>query len=202
MKNTFILKLFIMIFAISTVSVNTVYAKSDKKKAKKEKKAVKKQLKKYMKDTESYSNMINGYKENVSELEEDVNELSTAKRELSTENEELKSEMVQLNNQVSDLTYNLEEAQKKSSSIFKNEGIEYRVQIGAYRNFDFTPYLTENQIIGHEFIDGVHRYFVGSWANADDAYNFAQKFNEMEIDDAFVTKYVDGTRVDFDYHKQ
>lgn len=201
MKNTFILKIFILLFALSSVSVNTVYAKGDKKKAKQEKKAVKKQLKKYMKDTESYTNMIDGYKKNVSELEDDVNNLTNEKRVLDTENSELKSEVLQLNNKVSDLTFSLEETEKNSSNIFKNEGVEYRVQIGAYRNLDFTPYLTNNQIIGHEFIDGVHRYFIGSWDNADDAYNFAQKFNEMEIDDAFVTKYVDGTRVDFDYHK-
>lgn len=193
----------LMLLLVSLITINFAQAqkadKAAKKAAKQEKKEVKKKLKTYMKDTESYSKMIDGYKEDVKESEEKVSELKSFNTTLKTDNAELNKQILALTNQLSEKEYELEQALKNSGAGFNDQGTEYRVQIGAYRKFDLTPFLTSNQAIGYKKVDGVYNYFIGAWQNADDAFAFAKEFNKLNIDDAFVTKYVDGVRVDYDH---
>ena len=184
-----------MILVVALFTTNASFAqKADKKK----KKEVKKALKSYMKDTESYTKMIEGYKEDIKEGEEKATELKSFNNTLKADNSELNKQILALTNQLSDKEIALEEALANSSS-FSDVGTEFRVQIGAYKNFDLSPFLTKNQVIGYKLVDGVYQYYIGAWENADDAFAFAQEFNKLDIDDSFVTKYVDGVRVDYDH---
>lgn len=191
----------LLLLLIAALTFNVAFAqKADKKAAKKEKKAVKKKLKSYMKDTESFTNMVDGYKEEIEEKETKAEELKSFNNTLKDDNTELNKQILALTNQLNDKQIALEDALKAAKSAnFSDVGTEYRVQIGAYRNFDLTPFLTDNQFIGYKKVDGVYQYYIGAWANADDAFAFAQEFNKLDIDDSFVTKYVDGVRVDYDY---
>jgi len=185
----------VALFTTNSAFAGDKAAKAAKKAAKKEKKAVKKKLKSYMKDTESYNNMIEGYEEDIEESENKATELKSFNTTLQNDNTELNKRILELTNELADKQLALEE----SAKIFSDVGTEYRVQIGAYRTLDLTPFLTENQVIGYKFVDGIYQYYIGAWKDADEAFKFAQEFNKLNIDDAFVTKYVDGVRVDYDH---
>lgn len=190
----------VLLLVITLLTINVAFAqKADKKK----KKQVKKELKSYMKDTESYTKMIENYKEDAKESDEKIAELQSFNKTLKEDNANLNKQILALNNQLSEKEFELEQALKNAGSAgFSDVGTEFRVQIGAYKKFDLTPYLTKNQFIGYKKVDGVYQYYIGAWANADDAFAFAKEFNKLKIDDAFVTKYVDGVRVPYDHLKK
>ena len=56
---------------------------------------------------------------------------------------------------------------------------------------------TLGKAIKTEIINGVTKYYVGSFDNPFDAEDFASAIRTMGIDGAFVTKFIEGERVPF-----
>lgn len=171
-------------------------------------KKTKSELKEYMKNPSSYRKMIKGYKDQleayelqVTELQEDFYKADYLRILYYDSIQELHAQIEGMS--PSTTTTNTSTVSSGSgnsgSSMFSNSGTDYRVQIGAYRYFDFTQLLEFNQPIGFERVNGVIHYYLGSWGNADDAYDFALAIRKLKIKDAFVTKYVDGSRIPYDH---
>ncbi|MBL0308366.1 MAG: hypothetical protein IPP77_01285 [Bacteroidetes bacterium] len=73
-------------------------------------------------------------------------------------------------------------------------GVAYKVQIGAYKQFDFSGALNEPRCINHEKANGLNRYNIGYFTDEDAAKEFMFDIRKMGIKDAFVAKYIDGKR--------
>ncbi len=167
-------------------------------------KKTKSELKEYMKNPTSYRKMIKNYKDQlegyelqITELQEDFYKADYLRILYYDSIQELRAQIAGANTTtVIDTTTG---EPRTGSSMFSNDGTDYRVQIGAYRYFDNTELLKFNQPISFDRVNGVIHYYLGSWGSADDAYDFALAIRKLKIDDAFVTKYVDGSRMPYDH---
>ncbi|MGB0839828.1 MAG: SPOR domain-containing protein, partial [Chitinophagales bacterium] len=99
-------------------------------------------------------------------------------------------------------TNNLAEANPARTPIFttgSNRGIEFKIQLGAFRNPDLASYnsLAENN---YGFVDvektptGMKRIVLGTYATELDAINVLTQIKRMGYQGAFLVKYQDGYR--------
>jgi len=172
-------------------SVDTYAQKADKK--------TKKELKSFLKNPNDYKRMIKGYKDDVDQKNVQLLEVQDDYDKAYYLKTLYYDSIQELNAQISKLIAN---PHSGSSEKYSNQGVEYRVQIGAYRYFDFTHLLSLNEPIGYEKVDGVIHYFLGSWQNPNLAYEFAVSLRKLNIKDAFVSKYIDGRRVFYDHMRE
>jgi len=86
-----------------------------------------------------------------------------------------------------------------SQSLFTKAttGEVYYVQIGAFRNTDFTKYDPNLVNMFVEVADGMNKLIIGGFLNFDDACGFRKDIIRIGIKDAFIVKKVDGVRVKF-----
>ncbi|MEJ6695021.1 MAG: hypothetical protein QNK51_04245 [Chitinophagales bacterium] len=163
-------------------------------------KKTKSTLKAFKKDPESYRTMIKRYKKQISDYENQVAELEEDfyKADYLSRQYNDSLQKMQAKQAGADSNNGLNNAMG-TGGMFPAEGTDYRVQLGAYRYFDFTQLLELNQPIGFEKVDEVIHYYMGSWSSANDADEFAQAIRKLKIKDAFVTKYVDGSRMPYDH---
>lgn len=198
-----------LITAFTFVFANTTMAQ---KSVKEMDKKTKSELKEYIKNPSSYRKMISNYKDQiegyelqVAELQEDFYKADYLRVMYYDSIQELHAQM---NTHTNTTTNNYASAANDDpnyvgantgATMYKNTGTDYRVQIGAYRYFDFTKLLKFNQPIGFENVNGVIHYFLGSWTDANEAFKFAQALRKIEIKGAFVSKYVDGKRIPYDH---
>lgn len=185
----------VLAFASQSQAQNTV-KQLDKK--------TKSELKEYMKNPSSYRKMIKNYKDQlegyelqITELQEDFYKADYLRILYYDSIQELREQIAEAN--TTTIIDNTTGEPITESSMFSNDGTDYRVQIGAYRYFDSTELLKFNQPISFDRVNGVIHYYLGSWGSADDAYDFALAIRKLKIDDAFVTKYVDGSRIPYDH---
>lgn len=86
-----------------------------------------------------------------------------------------------------------------SQSLFTKAtaGEVYYVQIGAFRNSDFTKYDPNMVNMFVEVADGMNKLIIGGFTNFDDACNFRKDIVRIGVKGAFIVKKVDGVRVKF-----
>lgn len=199
------LKLFVIAFLATAITTPVIGQNSIKQMDKK----TKAELKEYMKNPSSYRKMIKSYTDQieayelqVTEIQEDFYKADYLRILYYDSIQRLHADIEAMNPMVGG-TWTADGSEndipQTGSSMFSNTGTDYRVQIGAYRYFDFTELLKFNQPIGFEKVNGIIHYYLGSWTNANDAYDFAVAIRKLKIDDAFVTKYVDGSRIPYDH---
>jgi len=76
------------------------------------------------------------------------------------------------------------------------KGVQFKVQIGAYRNRDLTKYFANNKNFSGEVeSDGTKKYTLGQFVNYWEADNFKKYLREMGVKDAWTVAYRDGARV-------
>ena len=179
----------LLVFAFTSSS----YAQNSKKEMDRKTKST---LKAFKKDPESYRTMIKRYKKQISDYENQVAELEEDFYKADYLSRQYNDSLQKMQAKQGDVDSNNGIA---GGGMFPAEGTDYRVQLGAYRYFDFTQLLELNQPIGFERVNEVIHYYMGSWSNANDANDFAQAIQKLKIKDAFVTKYVDGSRIPYDH---
>jgi hypothetical protein len=75
-----------------------------------------------------------------------------------------------------------------------DEGLVFRVQIGAYRNKDLEKYMT-SETMNEEKGEGVQKYTLGNFRDYWEADKFKKYLREMGVKDAWIVPYQDGVRV-------
>ncbi|MGB0886065.1 MAG: hypothetical protein ACPGR5_06540 [Chitinophagales bacterium] len=158
-------------------------------------KETKKQLKAFMKNPASYRRIERENKEKLEEADFKVAVLEERYDELKVLNRIYYDSITELNAYIREL-----EARDNAikAAIEENLALEYRVQIGAYSRNDFGGATSMGKAIRTDVVNGVTKYYVGSFDNPYDAQDFADAIRTMGLDGAFVTKFVDGQRVPFD----
>ena len=82
---------------------------------------------------------------------------------------------------------------KKGKSV---QGLVYKVQIGAYRNYDITKYFNRHDnFSGTVDEDGTMRYTLGSFGDYWEADKFKSYLRSMGVRGAWVVAYKDNRRV-------
>lgn len=181
---------FILLIAVITIGAQTAQAQN-----KKLDKETKKQLKAFMKNPASYRRIERDTQEKLDSADFKIAVLEERYDELKVLNRIYYDSITELNARIRDL-----EAMERTikSTIEETMALEYRVQIGAYSKNNFGGATSMGKAIKTEVINGVTKYYVGSFDNPYDAEDFAAAIRSMGLGGAFVTKFVDGERVNFD----
>lgn len=181
---------FILLIAVITIGAQNVSAQN-----KKLDKETKKQLKAFMKNPASYRRIEKDTNEKLDSAAFKIAVLEERYDELKVLNRVYYDSITELNARIRDL-----EAMENNikSTIEESLALEYRVQIGAYSKNGFGGATSMGKAIKTEVVNGVTKYYVGSFDNPFDAEEFAAAIRSMGLGGAFVTKFVDGERVPFD----
>lgn len=186
------MKILKFILLIAVIVVGAQNATAQNKKLDKE---TKKQLKAFMKNPASYRKIAKNTQESLDSAAFKVAVLEERYEELKVLNRIYYDSITELNARVKDL-----ETMENNirNTIEQTMALEYRVQIGAYSKNNFNGAVGIGKAIKTEVVNGVTKYYVGSFDNPFDANDFATAIKSMGLGGAFVTKFVDGERVPFD----
>ncbi len=160
-----------------------------------EKQKLKKELKVYrkMKPKE-----IRTMKLNLEKKVENYNTTKTQLRIAQNRADSLQSILSGMQSRLSQMQAELMAAQAEAAGAKKGvaRGYYYRVQLGAFKNFDIKAKLNkEDQTILSETTDGVDKYVVGLFFTFEEADAFKNDIRKMGIKDAFVVPFKDGKRI-------
>ena len=75
------------------------------------------------------------------------------------------------------------------------KGTVYKVQLGMYRALNVNKAFDQPRYIGYEDVNGMNRYVISHFPDQETALKFVADIRKLGIRDAFVAKYIDGTRV-------
>lgn len=188
------MKKYIISFTLLCVTFNTAVAQELSKEEKKELlleiKEMKQSPEKLMKmkqDLEFADIVVDQQTEIIADLKKEAQvtelKLSEAKAKLET----TEAKLLESNKTVANLS---------SKSTLDNNGTKYRVQVGLYKNLDFSYLLEDPKFMVHEFVDGNHRYSIGNFNSEEEAEAFKVELRRMGIKGAFVSTYTNGNRTD------
>lgn len=201
MKYACIIALFLFsITAVPEVAVAQKLTKKERKRLKKEKKKRLKELKKMSEaDFQKQQDQTKELTAKASELE---GELSSVKSQLDKKDSEVK----QLKDQVRRLQDDLQQAKAEANTAQENipmasndaeynQGLVFRVQIGAYQNQDLSNYDTSENFTAENGDDGKQKYTLGNFRDYWEADKFKKYLRVMGVKDAWIVPYRDGGRV-------
>jgi hypothetical protein len=143
--------------------------------------------------------------ESYKQLIEDKEALATQVTSLKQENEVLKAQVLDLEAKLKEAQAAQEAKQQEVAAAAAHvpvntmaaKGIEYKVQIGAFKNKDLSKYFDNNKNFSGEVdADGTKKYTLGSFPTYWEADNFKKYLREMGVSDAWVVAYKDGKRVE------
>ncbi len=77
-----------------------------------------------------------------------------------------------------------------------NEGVVFKVQIGAFKNKDLSKYIDNNPNFSGDEEGGVKKYSIGIFRDYWEADAFKKYMREMGVKDAWIVSYKDGQKVD------
>lgn len=174
-------------------------SKEEAKKKKEEEKRLKEELKAYEKNIASYK----AYKEqNQAQLDSDQSQLAALRTKLTGCTSQISDLETKVNNdeaQINTLQQQAEAATAKKAEEGSAQppaaGTYYKVQLGLYKHFNINKYFDKPKTIGYEIVDGMNCYIIAYFEDQDVAKDFVKDIRKMGIHDAFVSKYIDGTRV-------
>ena len=171
-------------------------------KTSKEEKALKKEWKKKMKkmDPLEFKDIVESSEKNKREISNLQNENEELQRELSDKNSELKDAQDDLTRLKGELAAAKSQPKpKKVDSPFAigdpNDGVVFKVQIGAFRNKDLSKFLNNHPNFSGEEEDGMRKYTLGIFREYYEADEFKKYLRAMGVADAWIVSYKDGTRV-------
>ncbi len=138
------------------------------------------------------SNQNNLNNNNTNNNQNHNNQIDTIKNQTNHQNNN------QINNQ-NNQNNNNNQIVNNQIIVEPEKGVNYKVQIGAYRNNLKTSYFKKMQVsedVAIEVNDGLNKYIIGSHAEYKDARDHRVKIWETTpIRDAFVSAYNNGTRI-------
>lgn len=182
-----------ILFSISTVSVAQL-SKADKKEWKKKMKSA----------------GLDGFKELTDERDAAVAKASSMEAELESlevENTKLKSDVADYKKAAKEAAEKLaaeklardKEEEGNSYGLYSrsvSKGVVYKVQLGAYKNFDMTKYFNNHKNFSGEIDDdGTMKYTVGEFTEYWEAEQFKKLLREMGVKGAWIVSYQEGKRI-------
>ena len=189
---------FAFMFILPEISHAQDLSKKERKRIKKEAKQRAKQIKSmkpadYLKEKEE----MQATREKASTLESQVNTLQSSVSSKETEVKKLQDEVRRLEMQVQEARAAAEQTKNipVTTTDQYDEGLVFRVQIGAYRNKDLEKYMTSDAMNEEKGDEGMAKYTLGNFRDYWEADKFKKYLREMGVKDAWIVPYQDGVRV-------
>lgn len=195
----------LLLFTISVAMIpETVVAQ---KLSKKERKRLKKEKKKRLKALKKLS--AEDFQQQQDERQELMTKASTLESELSSVKSELSQkdgQVKQLEDKVRKLENSLTEAKSAQPASQQNvpmassedgqydQGLVFRVQIGAYQNQSLAEYDTSENFNEDNGPNNLQMYTLGNFRDYWEADKFKKYLRKMGVRDAWIVPYEDGQR--------
>ncbi len=141
-------------------------------------------------------------KSEVSSIQGQLSSLQSSQGEKDAKIAELTEESRKMEAQVNAAKKAIAKAQQDAAaqptgSSFSDEGVVFKVQIGAFRNKDLSKYFDNNpNFSGEKDEDGVQKITLGRFKDYWEADTFKKYLREMGVNDAWIVPYKDGKRVE------
>jgi len=190
--------IFAFTFTTPEVSIAQELSKKERKQLKKEAKQRAKQIKSmnpadFLKEQEE----MKAIREKAGTLESQVNSLQSSISSKEDEVKKLQNEVRTLQSQLQEARSAAEQAKNipVTTSDQYDEGLVFRVQIGAYRNKDLEKYMTSETMNEEKGDEGLQKYTLGNFRDYWEADKFKKYLREMGVKDAWIVPYQNGVRV-------
>ena len=183
-------QMFAIVLLLSSFLLLNQEGNAQSKLSKAERKALKKEIKAYKKAPETYKNMKDQNTTKILELETEIENLRT---QLAIEWQKVDS----LNNVIAEAEQTIIEFQNAAIDCGKvpSQGTVYSVQIGNYKKLDLKTTFNSGKGLRTESYTGGNAYMIGNFETVEEAKKFVNDIKKLGITDAFVTQYIDGSRI-------
>ena len=195
MKN-FVLMLAI-IFCVSAVNVATAQlTKKEKKEWKKKlKKTSPEQFKRMYDENASLKSEVSSIQGQLSSIQASMGDKDAKIAEHTEQNRKMEAQVNAAKKAIAKAKQEAE-TQPATHAVIGEDGVVFKVQIGAFRNKDLSKYFENNENFGGESDDdGVQKITLGLFRDYWEADTFKKYLREMGVNDAWIVPYKDGTRV-------
>lgn len=134
--------------------------------------------------------MIEDYEETVEELEGEVEGLVSKVKGMQ-------SQLAVQADTIAALRMRLAQAIANQSADMRElpPGRAYQIQVGAYEVFSIKEFLEQDRYMSYEFDEGMEKYVIGYFTDVTEAESLRDELIKMGINDAFVVRYEDGSRI-------
>ncbi len=185
-----------IIFCVS--AVNVASAQLTKKEAKEWKKKLKKttpdQFKRMYDENASLKSEVSSIQGQLSSVQSSMGEKDATIAELTEQNRKMEAQVNAAKKAIAKAKQDAEE--QPATAVMGEDGVVFKVQIGAFRNKDLSKYFENNENFGGETDpDGVQKITLGKFRDYWEADTFKKYLREMGVNDAWIVPYKDGTRV-------
>ncbi|WPP53368.1 Ezrin/radixin/moesin family protein [Catalinimonas niigatensis] len=175
-------------------------SKKEKKRLKKEQKSKLKELKKMnAADFQKLQDQQQEFKQQASELSGEITSLKNQSESKESEIRQLKDQVRRLEGQLEEARAELQAKPAEQNVPISNqydEGLIFRVQIGAYRDKNLEQYLSSSESFnGETDAQGLQIYTLGNFRDYWEADKFKKYLRAMGVKDAWIVPYRDGARV-------
>lgn len=175
-------------------------SKKEKKRLKKEQKSKLKELKKMSAaDFQKLQDQQQEFKQQASELSGEITSLKNQSESKESEIRQLKDQVRRLEGQLEEARAELQAKPAEQNVPISNqydEGLIFRVQIGAYRDKNLEQYLSSSESFnGETDAQGLQIYTLGNFRDYWEADKFKKYLRAMGVKDAWIVPYRDGARV-------
>lgn len=183
-------------FCVSAVNVATAQlTKKEKKEWKKKlKKTSPEQFKRMYDENSALKSEVSSIQGQLSSLQSSMGAKDAKIAELTEQNRKMEAQVNAARKAIAKAKQ--ESASQPAGSTISDDGVVFKVQIGAFRNKDLSKYFENNDNFGGESdADGVQKITLGKFRDYWEADTFKKYLREMGVNDAWIVPYKDGTRV-------
>lgn len=191
---------FILFLCVASVeSANAQLSKEENKEWKKRlKKMTPEQLKRMYDENSSLKSELSSVQGQLSSVQARTSEKDAKIAEMT---QQLREAEAKVNNAQRAIAQAQEEAAAKASTNTRQgvseDGVVFKVQIGAFRNKDLSKYFDNHENFSGEMgDDGIQKITLGIFRDYWEADTFKKYLREMGVNDAWIVPYKDGVRVE------
>lgn len=167
---------------------------------KKEKKEWKKRAKKL--SPEQYKALLDensALKDQIRTLQQDANGVDSRIAEKDQQISDYQSQLASLRSELESAKSQASQAARQpvaqAAPTDDQNGVVFKVQIGAFKNKDLSKYLDKGGEFQGEDADGLKKYTLGIFRDYWEADTFKKYLREMGVKDAWIVSFRDGQRV-------
>jgi hypothetical protein len=176
------------------------------KKAAEEKKRLEKEwknrAKSYVSNPLALKAAMDNNKKQVDDLLEKNATLNKQAKDAQADMEKAQADVASLKQQVEQLQAAAQNAKPADPDAEWSTGLHFKVQIGAFKNFDASKYAQKGDNFSSEQGAGMNKYTLGRFRDIETAEAFRKDLERMGLRGAWSVPYKDGVRIEMKEAKQ
>lgn len=191
------------------VMMQPALAQKDKaasKKAAEEKKRLEKEwknrAKSYVSNPLALKASMDNNKKQVDDLLEKNAALNKQAKDAQADLEKAQGDLAAAKQQIEQLQATAQNAKPADPDAEWSTGLHFKVQIGAFKNFDATKYAQKGDNFAGEQGGGMNKYTLGRFRDLETAEAFRKDLERMGLRGAWSVPYKDGVRIEMKEAKQ